>query len=289
MKYKKFRELEFVPKKIKFKNIKINKIKNYMPAGNDVVECEIEYLDNKVDAFLKIERSKMADFVSEVKNINLLRDNNYYDKIPYIYEDGLINDKHYIVLSKFKGKRLSDILKKNNKDKNDYLIKYGRELGLIHKISPKEFDVAKQRIINFEPKSDNYNLDDSKIKEYLEYLYKNKIEMNYNTFIHGDFHYGNIIWNNKKIEGVIDYEYSGIGLKEQDIAWAITLRPGQLFMDNINDIRCFLEGYKEVNTFSSEHLKWCLINCYLHFYLMNNDIKYRNKILKLLKSVDSLF
>ena len=39
-----------------------------------------------------------------------------------------------------------------------------------------------------------------------------------------------ILWNNKKISAVLDWELSGIGNKEFDIAWAIINRPSQKFL-----------------------------------------------------------
>ena len=50
-------------------------------------------------------------------------------------------------------------------------------------------------------------------------------------------------------EGTI-YEYSGYGLKEQDIAWTLVLRPSQKFMDNIEDIKSFLAGYNQLGTYT---------------------------------------
>ena len=90
-----------------------------------------------------------------------------------------------------------------------------------------------------------------------------------------------------KINGIIDYEYSGKGLKEQDIAWAIVLRPGQKFMNTKEEINAFLEGYKSIGTYDKEKLKWCLVNGYIHFYLMNkNNHDYRKSVINLLELIN---
>ena len=55
----------------------------------------------------------------------------------------------------------------------------------------------------------------------------------------------------------------------------------QEFMDNFDDYKSFLKGYKTVNDFDKNKLKWCLINGLMHFYLMNkekNDQIYLNKL-----------
>lgn len=287
MKYKKFRELILNPCSINYKKIKIEKILNYMPAGNDVVECVCNINGVDKNIFIKIERSKMADFESEIYNLKRLKKYNLYLKNPELVEYGFINDKRYIVLSKINGKRLSEILISDDKNKRKkYLLRYGNELAKIHNINSSYFLPAKQRIINDIPNSRDYKNMDSYISKLLKFLNMKKPIIDKKTFIHGDFHYANILWKNGKINGVLDYEYSGKGFKEQDIAWALVLRPGQKFLDCYEDIQFFLDGYKSYNNYDEDKLKWCLINAYCHFYLMNmNNLEYINKIKNLISII----
>lgn len=196
-----------------------------------------------------------------------------------------------MVLEKINGKRLSDIFEKvtdENKRKS-FLLKYGKELAIIHSISPKKFKLAKQRVINDYPKEEIYSCFDSFIKSYVDYLKENKPLIKYNTFIHGDFHYANILWKNNKISGIVDFEYSGKGFKEQDIAWACILRPTQFFMDKASDIKYFIEGYLKIGNFNKKALKWCLLNAYAHFYLMNiNNVEYKTKLQNLILQIDMI-
>lgn len=278
MKYKKFRELNVDVFKINFKNFKIKEILNYMPAGNDVIEV---LTTNNKNYFVKIERSKVADFLTEFENINLLKDK--YNKVPKIIE--FINEDNLkcLVEEKINGKRLSEII--NEKNKENYIYKLGKELAIIHKLKYNVKKTAKQRIINELPKEENYEFD-MDIKPYIKYLEENDYKKEFNTFIHGDFHYGNILWESGEISGVLDWEYSGIGQKEQDIAWALIYRPGQKFMKSIKDIRIFLNGYLEENNYDIDKLKWCLINGLCHFYLMNKDLKYKSEVLKILEELE---
>ena len=289
-KYEKWRDLKIDPQEIDFKKIKILNQISFPHCGNDVVECECE-IDNGIiiNAFIKIERSTKASFQTEVDHLKILSQNKYYEKIPKIIEDGNVKEKKYIVLTKIEGSRLSDIfLEIKNQDlKNEYLIKYGQELAKIHNISAKLFSNAKQRSINDYPSKEKYKKFDATISKYIDYLIENKPEINYNTFIHGDFHYGNVLWENENISGVLDWEYSGKGFKEQDIAWACILRSTQLFMDNINDINNFLKGYRMIGTYDKNKLKWCFINGYCHFYLLMKDEKeYRKKLRKILLKIN---
>ena len=61
----------------------------------------------------------------------------------------------------------------------------------------------------------NYKYMDEFLKPYLIYLQENNIQKDGSTFIHGDFHYANVLWKQNDISGVLDWEYSGRGFKEQ--------------------------------------------------------------------------
>lgn len=288
--YEKWRELDIDPFDIEFKKIKIRDIISYPPAGNDVVECVCAIDDNIENIFIKIERSKVCDFITETYILNYLKKNKYYNKIPAVIESGKYNNKNYIVLNKIDGERLSDIINKGiSLDlKKELLYKYGRELAIIHNINISDFDIAKQRIINDIPNKDIYNNFDD-IKESIDYLNENKPNIKYDTFIHGDFHYGNLLWHDNEIIGVLDWEYGGKGFKEQDIAWSCILRPGQKFMDNIEDINDFLKGYSSVGNYDIDKFKWCLINGYCHFYLMNkNNNDYKEKLLYMINVIKNM-
>lgn len=279
--YKKYRELTIDLFSIQYKNIKLKKIISYPPAGNDVVEAIADIKNKEENVYIKFERSKMANFETEYKHLKLLSDINIF---PKVIEFGSVNDKKYIILEKIEGNRLSDIFKQDRKDKETYLKEYGKTLSQIHNIQNRGFDKAFQRPINEVPK--NYKNSDEFSGKIIKYLEENKIEKDNKTFIHGDFHYANVLFKNQKVNGIIDLEYSGLGFKEQDIAWALILRPGQKFMDNIDDINLFLEGYRSKSDFEYDKFKWCYINGSIHFYLMNyENEEYKQKIRKLIEKI----
>lgn len=288
MKYPKWRELIVNPFDIPFKNIKLFEIVNYFPAGNDVMEGICDYQGRKHKVIIKIERSKVSDFTVEFNTITKLNTNNYYNKTAQVIEYGVYQNHKYLVLTKVRGKRLSEILLTPDM-KRDYLRKYGMELGKIHQIPKNEFNISLKRPINDIPSGDIYHDFDPFIRKYLDYLKENKIEIVNNCFIHGDFHYANILWLNQEVSGVLDFEYSGNGFKEQDIAWALILRPNGRFLDSYEDIMSFLDGYSQYETYDSFALKWCLINGYCHFYLMNKDnLEYKNKVKEILKTIKNI-
>lgn len=266
--------------KIDIMNIdfKIDKIISYPPAGNEVYEI----LSDDKSYFIKVERSKMADFESEYRNIKILK--MYYNKIPNIVKYGEIDNSKFLILSKIEGERLSDLILENKVSSKDIYEKYGRELGILHKVPIKEFSKAKERSIN--KITTKNTVDDIYISEIIKYLQDNEPLMKYNTLIHGDFHYTNLLWKDNEVSGVIDFEYSGVGFKEQDIAWALILRPSQSFKFTIEEINSFIKGYNSENSFNYDYFKWCYINGTVHFYLMNNDNEeYKDKLRKLIEII----
>lgn len=279
-----FRELLIDTQKIRFKKIKLIRIIEQLPAGNDVLECLVYYKKRYQRVIIKLERSLMADFKSEIEVIKFLR--NKYNKLPNIIEYGQYNDKIYIIYKKEQGKKLSQIFRSNEKEKEKLLAMLGKELAVIHSLDkPKK--ISKKRIINYIPKKENYEFNDDVLK-YISWLKENQIDYVDDTFIHGDFHYGNVLFDDDEINKVIDYEYSGLGFKEQDIAWALVLRPGQTFFDNLEDISCFLEGYLSYSKYDFQKLNWCYINACVHFYLMNSNGKYKDKLMFLMDNFNKL-
>ena len=281
----KWRESKIDLSKLNLKTIREYKVISYPPAGNDVFDC-IGTLNSgeSIKFIFKSERGTIANFDNEIKVLKTIK--NF--PVPKVIETGKVDNFTYIVMNKMDGEKLSDLFEKNkNIDRAKYLFLYGQELAKIHKIK-LNWSIAKQRDINDIPTSSVYKNLDNWENEIIRYLEETKPKIIMDTFIHGDFHYGNILWKNYKVSAILDWEYSGIGFKEQDIAWALILRPGQKFMDNVSDYKCFLSGYSSVNVFDYIKLKWCLINGLLHFYLMNrnkNDNKYLLKLQDLINQL----
>ena len=63
------------------------------------------------------------------------------------------------------------------------LQKYGNELGLIHKIPSKNFNIAKQRIINEIPSQKHYSNFDFNTTKIINYLKENHPKITFDTFI----------------------------------------------------------------------------------------------------------
>lgn len=275
----KWRESLIDVSKLPLKSVDSFSIVSYPPAGNDVFECMGVKNNKIIYFFIKSERSKFANFETEADIIMKLKN---ILPIPELIEKGIFQGHNYLVLKKMPGNKLSYLInEKIITNKEEYFFEYGKTLSKIHSLSV-ESEKAMQRIINDYPTKETYGDFNKWEEKVIDYLKNNcPKDIKYNTFIHGDFHYANILWLDNKISAILDWEYAGLGFKEQDIAWSLILRPNQRFLDNKEDVISFLKGYKEYGNYNPNYLKWCYINGCMHFYLMNkknSDLEYLEKL-----------
>jgi len=259
------------PFTLNFKNFILKEILGYPHAGNDVFYTKGIYNNKEIYAFIKVNRQKGADVKNEIEVLNKL----HIENIPQIidYDQKMT----YRVSIALKGERLSTILGDNsNLESLEYLEKYGRKLGEIHLVVG-DFRSVKDRRFFHIPSMTYFEENNLDIKIY-KYLNNNKPELINYCFCHGDFHYANILWENKNISGILDFELSGIGNKEFDIAWAIILRQGQKFLKTDVEIEKFLKGYNSVNHCNFNCVKYYMILIYVWFYEFS-DVEHKKIIL----------
>lgn len=272
---KKWREPIISPFSINFENFKLLKIIGYPHARNDIFYVKGIYQNKIIYAYLKYARVKEANLLKEVSFLK----NETIPHKPKLIE--YADDGSFILTKAIQGKRLSVIVGNNeNLQSLEFLENYGKKLAKIHKLNIKCEPVLDRKFFHL-PTEDyciEYGLE--KFRKYL--LNHQPKNINY-CFCHGDFHYANVLWKNKKISGILDYELSGISNKEFDIAWSIFRRPGQKFMTTNEEIDKFLNGYKQINSCDINLVKYYIALNYLHFYKIGiNDDSYISFILKYL-------
>lgn len=252
------------PFTLNFKNFILKEILGYPHAGNDVFYVKGIYNNEETYAFIKVNRQKGADVKNEIEVLNKI----HLDNTPIIIDyDKEMTFRVSIALT---GERLTQILTDNtNFESLEYLEKYGKKLGEIHLITG-DFNNVKDRRFFHIPSKEYFEENGLDLSIY-EYLNSNKPEVINYCFCHGDFHYANILWENKHISGILDFELSGIGNKEFDIAWAIILRQGQKFLRDSIEIETFLKGYKSINSCNYNYVKYYMILIYVWFYEFSDE------------------
>ena len=264
---KKWRET-IDPYKLKFKNFELLEVLGFPHAGNDVFYAKGIYKGNEVFVFIKVNRQNGADVKNEVETLNKIN----LDNTPIVidYDDEMT----YRVSIALEGERLSVISKQiSNDELLNYLKIYGETLAKIHMIKG-EFNQVKDRKFFHIPSKEYFEKQEISLEIY-DYLVSFEPKEVNHCFVHGDFHYANILWKDKKISGLLDFELSGYGNKEFDIAWAITIRPSQEFLKEQQEIDSFISGYKTIGECNLEYIKYYMVLIYSWFYELGRP-KYKD-------------
>lgn len=270
----KWRENIINPKEVIFLcGMKVIEILGYPHAGNDVFACIIEFKGKRYKSVLKIERHIEGNLENEWNTINKLKESGL--KLPNIITYGCIENHRYIVTEFIDGQRISQLIKGCDTNKIvekslKYMYKFGENLGRIHKININGQEVTNRKF--------HYPMDINKSKrigleEVSEWLDNNRPIGGTSCFIHGDYHYANVLWRDYKISGILDWELSGNGWKEFDLAWTLILRPSQTFMKTKKERQTFLKGYRVHQDFNYDHLIYCMVMIYQYFYKIGKKIK----------------
>ena len=244
------------PFEIDFNNFKIVEVLGYPHAQNDVFYVKGIFEGEEVFAFVKYASKLSSDIKREVSVLKLLN----FDFLPQVLDYD--QNGKFIVTREVGGERLSYILANSDENSLDYMFEYGKTLALIHGSGHQSEDVIHRKF--FDIPSIDY------LKEYgidfiYEYLVKNKPQSVNKCFCHGDFHYANVLWEDKKLVAVLDWELSGWGNREFDVAWAIINRPSQKFLKTKEEIDEFLRGYLSVGVCDKSYVEYYMIQIYSHF------------------------
>ena len=263
------------PFSIKFNNFKLLEVLGYPHARNDVFYCKGIYENKETFCFIKYASKPDSDINKEINTIQSLG----FDFLPRIID----YDKYgkYIVTEEIVGERLSYILQTTKNKSIDYMFEYGKTLAQIHTTSINCEKVEHRKF--FDIPNIEY-IKEHNIEYVLDFLVNNKPEQINECFCHGDFHYANVLWKDKKLVGVLDWELCGIGNKEFDIAWAIINRPSQQFLKTDKEIAEFLRGYKSLNKCNFKYVTYYMILIYSHFISVDkNNSQYQDYVIKWLK------
>lgn len=246
------------PFELPFHNFKLIEILGYPHAGNDVFFVRGTVQQNEIEAYIKVARQPGADIENEVKVIKQLN----CKLIPMIVDYDIDNIPFLVTQAK-QGERLSTLVKDDKRLSFDYLYEYGQTLAKLHNVKGVFPDVKDRKFFHIPEKA---YFEELNLFYVYDYLIKNQPKSVNRCFCHGDFHYANILWQNKHISAILDFELSGLGNKEFDIAWSLILRPSQYFLDTDEEINLFILGYKSCGECNLDYVKYYMVLIYSYFY-----------------------
>ena len=239
------------------------KILGYPHAGNDVFHVLGRYQGKEIRAYIKAARQKGAALENERK----ILEQRILPVIPRVLDSGM-GDIPFLVTEEMPGQRLSVLLGENkNFQSLEYLEEYGEMLAQIHQMKPSANPAADRRFFHAPSQELLARLE---LTDLAEFLAQNPAESKI-VFCHGDFHYANLLWENHHISGILDFELSGWGNRDFDIAWALILRPGQKFLKTEEERACFLRGYQKYSSFDEAAVRYYMAQIYCYFLTFSGD------------------
>ena len=262
------------PFTLPLEKFRLDTVLGYPHAGNDVFYAAGTYEGRPCTAFLKVERQAGADLRNEAAVLRAL---------PYPCKPRLLEyvpgPPACLATEECEGDRLSVIVKNAGRSEAlEYMGPYGAALAQLHSLEVPWGDVKRRRF--FDLPSEDY-LEEHRLTGFSDFLSSHPPEGESRCFVHGDFHYANILWKDGRISAVLDYELSGQGIREFDLAWAVVLRPGQQFLKTAEELERFLEGYRASQDFSYPAFRYYYILAALRFYGMGGEA-YRQDLRRIL-------
>jgi aminoglycoside phosphotransferase (APT) family kinase protein len=243
------------------KKVRILGVLGYPYAANQVFYVRGEEDGREGYYFVKVAGYKDSNLANEAAILSTLR----FPHIPEIAEKG----GNFLITRELKGQRLSTIVGDNaHLQSMAYMAEFGKTLAELH-AQQGNFPEAPHRHFHDLPVQEK--LDKAGLGFVFEYLEKNQPKSVHRCFVHGDFHYANLLWENGHISGILDFELAGTGNREFDIAWSLILRPDQRFMKTKEELEEFLRGYESVSPCDRALIHYYMVLIYARFVFMGNE------------------
>lgn len=255
------------PFSLPYHSFELKRVLGYPHAGNDVFYAEGIYNAELIKVYIKVLRNGSAGIMNEAAILSRLDD----PLLPKVidHDNG---QTPFIITAAMQGERLSTIVGENaGLPSIEYMEEYGEALAKMHKLKISAPAQADRRFYHI-PQADK--LKAKGLPFLIPYFANGPGAAAQTVFCHGDFHYANVLWTNKHISAMLDFELSGYGNRDFDIAWAIFLRPGQKFLKTEAELKRFLAGYSKQGNYSPAAVRYYMAQCYAHFLDFCNDADY---------------
>ena len=251
------------PFALSFTCFQLEEVLGYPHAGNDVFHVKGVHKERPVEAYIKVARHQEANLQREVQLLRQLS----MPHLPRLLDWDA--EYRWLVTEARPGQRLS-VIAGDNADGASlrYMENFGECLARWHGHQHSFEDAPHRRFMEV---PDAGYCERHRLQAVRAWLEANKPDKSEPCFVHGDFHYANILWENGDISGILDLEMAGMGDREFDIAWALIRRPGQRFMNTQEEVGLFLRGYRKLGTYDEVRLHWYMVCAYAWFLGIGAD------------------
>lgn len=251
-------------------HFRLEQVLGYPPGGNDVLLCRGRYKGQPVEFYLKLPRHKDANFANEAAALIHLTKTPIPAPRVLAFGQYAETETEFLAITAMPGQRMSGKLAEDHWQpaRNNiapYLVKIAESLANIHALD-LDWQPVNPRTQFFIPTVvDVDNPSEDWLKEQIFWLEENKPERSAPCFVHGDHHYANLLWQGGEISAVLDWELCGIGWREFDIACNLLPRPGQQFLNALEQYKVFLDAYRQQQDFDDFSVAWCFCLIATHF------------------------
>lgn len=251
------------PFSLSYHDFRPTEILGYPHARNDVFHARGVWHDQEITVYIKVARQNNSAIANDVSLLSQMN----APVFPKVI-DADMSPVAFSVTTALPGLRLSTIVGENlDMSSLSYMEEYGAALGKLHCLKPSASSQESRRF-HHRPSCDmleKLNL------AYMDAFFQNAPASSKTVFCHGDFHYANVLWENHRISGILDFELSGYGNRDFDIAWAMFCRPGQRFLQTSEEQQLFLQGYARHGDFNADAVRYYMAQCYVYFLYFNDD------------------
>ena len=248
------------PYSLPYHDFQLTEVLGYPHARNDVFHVRGVYCGRPVIAYVKAARQDPGALQRDVSVLAQLDAPVY----PRVLDHGEI----FSVTEALPGNRLSVILGENTAMASmQYMEEYGAALARIHQLHPSAPQQAERRYHHRPPAELLTQLGLTQLEDFFAAAPPSSPAV----FCHGDFHYANLLWQDGQISGILDFELSGYGSRDYDIAWAMFCRPGQRFLNTPAEQRLFLQGYATHGEYSEDAVRYYMAQNYVYFLQYSGD------------------
>jgi aminoglycoside phosphotransferase (APT) family kinase protein len=244
--------------------------KNTIGETNDVYICKGKIKGRAVDFFLKVNKHPHLDLSNERIVLEELTHSNIpVPRVIFYGDDG----KEFLALEVVGGYLLWDYIDPKRQMYDalkvlPYLRKYGECLAKIHNL-PLKWKLQKRSRLN--GLIGEEDLQEDRFRMLVSWLKDNEPTRKEQVFVHGDFNTASVLFDHDVISGVVDWEFSGTGWREYDLAWVLRARTG--FLNSPDERDAIIKGYRQHSSYDEEALQWCEVLNYLHFAYWNKEIE----------------
>ncbi|CAG9623288.1 phosphotransferase enzyme family protein [Sutcliffiella rhizosphaerae] len=271
-------------------------IKNYKKLS----ERATLIVTNDEDKFIIKRKDNLEQFNNELKLISLLRNNNFSTQIPLSNKQGNFSvpykDSNYSIYSYLEGctfnreeslnnpiipRLLGETIADLNKimKSADFLSEYPNK-----DLYKMVYGFAVNEISKVDISSELYS-----VYQELEEDVKNIVDILPKQLIHRDAHIHNIIFNNNRLSGVIDYEMVEVNVSIFDLCYCTTSVLSEVFTKEelrgkwFNFVGNVVTAYNQVNPLAAYekesiwYVMLCIQTIFMGYFSSNEDIYKINK------------